>query len=500
MGEQALNALVLSSKDKKDLPTLFDAGAKLVQKFPNTENAKQTMGILINTSIKIGQYRLLAQYLEQFAQRYPGDSNASNFLLQAAHIHEGLGNYADANNDYSRVLKSGKANRSQIEEIAFAYADNAQKMGRTESAIQVLNASMNNLSSDARLRARALMGVLNLKMNRRSTAFKLSRQVTKAYRPAMGQNDPLLLDYVAQLAYSELYHSSGQYYDLKLKGNIDNAIVAKKAQMLEQLEQGYQKVMNYKSPTWALKACFRANELNREFASFLINSPAPAELGPQERQQYRELIRQKAQAYNDKADQYLKTTIEMARKWQVCDPELAGFFTPADNPTGREEGFRSVSERRASAQVGRFALQDATIGALYQQLLAQPDDTTTQLALARAYIKQGDFNQAALIAKNTLSKNDGGSSTIKAEMLNILGLAYLNEGNDPLAKESFEQAMAADRHAKAPRINLAGIYRHYGHLDKAAELMRATSPSDLQQEGVHPRIGATSNAYSMQTK
>ena len=53
MGEQALNALIISSEDQKDLPTLFDAGNKLVKTFPKASHAKNTLGILINTSIKI---------------------------------------------------------------------------------------------------------------------------------------------------------------------------------------------------------------------------------------------------------------------------------------------------------------------------------------------------------------------------------------------------------------------------------------------------------------
>ena len=111
--------------------------------------------------------------------------------------------------------------------------------------------------------------------------------------------------------------------------------------------------MAFKAPTWALKACFRANELNREFADFLLNSPVPSELNTEERQQYKTLIQQKAQAYVDKADQYLKTCVQMAHKWEICDPKLYGYFNPASNPQGREEGFKTLSGGRSSAEVSR---------------------------------------------------------------------------------------------------------------------------------------------------
>ena len=49
MGEQALHALILSSKDKQDLATLFDAGGKLVHNYPNSAMLKDTLGILIDS-------------------------------------------------------------------------------------------------------------------------------------------------------------------------------------------------------------------------------------------------------------------------------------------------------------------------------------------------------------------------------------------------------------------------------------------------------------------
>ena len=67
--------LILSSKDKNDLPTLYEAGHQLMATYPNSSQLKNTLGILIDTSIKIGQYRLLADYLEDFVQRFPKDEN-----------------------------------------------------------------------------------------------------------------------------------------------------------------------------------------------------------------------------------------------------------------------------------------------------------------------------------------------------------------------------------------------------------------------------------------
>jgi tetratricopeptide (TPR) repeat protein len=500
LGEQALNALVLSSKDKKDLPTLYDAGTKLVQQYPQSQNAKTTLGFLIDTSVKIGQYRLLADYLELYVERYPGDAHATLFVTQAAQIREGLGQYGDANRDYRRLLRQPGISVPQLENALFSCADNAQQMGNTEAALQVLEENVGRLSGEAQLRAKAQMAVLNLRADRRARAESLAREVKQAYQPAMGQKDPVLLDLVAESIYNEVYHASGRYFGLKLKGKIDDQLVAQKTEMLALFEKGYQRVIELKAPAWALKACFRAGELNREYADFLIDAPLPAELSAQERQQYQDLIKQKAQAYVDKADEYQKTCIQMAHKWEICDPRLAGYFNPAEHPQGREDAVENLSGRRTSSEIALQGLSDPALQALYQRLLQAPDDAGQQLALAKTYLEKGDFRQASLIAENSLTKARGGGKRVQADLLNLLGVTQLDCAQDPLAKETFKKALAADSDLNAARVNLAGIYRHYGHHAKADELMRGVQPTGADKEGIHPRIGAISNAYVLQTR
>ena len=258
--------------------------------------------------------------------------------------------------------------------------------------------------------------------------------------------------------------------------------------------------MAFKSPAWALRSCYRANELNREFAEFLLQSPVPGDLTADQKQQYSGLLRQKAQAYTDKADQYLKTCIELAKKWEICDPKLFGYFYPAANPQGQENAYSSLSGDRPSAEISKQALRDENLSALYRRLLNTPENHNLQLELAKAYLKHGDYRQSSLIAKSTLPKLNGSQGQLKAEMLNVLGLSHLYSGHDPLAKETFKQALDADQNQAAARINLAGLYKHYGHQDKAAELMQGASLTNIDRDGIHPQIGANYNEYGMQVR
>jgi TolA-binding protein len=500
MGEQALNALIITSEDQKDLPTLFDAGNKLVKTFPKSSHAKNTLGILINTSIKIGQMRLLADYMEQFAQRYPKDENTADFLLQAAQIREGMGEYTRANQNYQRLIAYGGMSAKQLDDVVFAMADNMQQIGNNEAVLRVLRTYQSRLSPSGKVRANASMAILSLKANRRSQAQRYSKLAKKTYQTGMGQKDRELLNLMAQISYEEVTGASGRYYKLKLSRKIDNKIVAQKAKLLQTLEEGYQKVMAFKSPAWALRSCFRANELNREFAEFLLQSPVPGDLNADQKQQYSDLLRQKAQAYTDKADQYLKTCIELAKKWEICDPKLFGYFYPAANPQGKENAYSSLSGDRPSAEISRQALRDKNLSALYRRMLNSPENHNLQLELAKAYLKHGDYRQSSLIAKSALPKLNGSQGQLKADLLNVLGLSHLYSGHDPLAKETFKQALDADKNQAAARINLAGLYSHYGHKDKAAELMQGAFMGKLDRDGIHPQIGANYNEYTMQAR
>jgi tetratricopeptide (TPR) repeat protein len=500
MGEQALNALFITSEDQNDLPTLYDAGNKLIKTFPKSAHAKNALAVLINTSVKIGQLRLVAGYMEQFAQRYPKDPNSVDFLEQSARIREGMGQYTGANRNYQRLIARGGLSPRQLDEAVFAMTGNMEQIGNKEAALRTLRTYHGRLSPQGRVRAQASMAVISLQANRRAQARKYSRTAKKAYTPGMGKKDPALHNLMARIAYEEVHGTSGRYYKLKLSGKIDNKIVAQKAKLLQTLEEGYQKVMGLQSPAWALRACYRANELNREFADFLLQSPLPGDLTAAQKQQYSALIRQKAQAYTDKADQYLKTCVEMAGKWEICDPKLFGYFYPASNPQGREDTYRSLSGDRPSAEISRQAFRENDIAMLYRRLLKSSDNHTLQLELAQAYLKHGDYRQAALIAKSALPKLNGGQKQLKADLLNLVGLTHLYSGRDALAKETFKEALKADRNLAAARINLAGLYKHYGHGDKAAQLITGAPMSNIDHDAIHPQIGANIHEYVMQVR
>jgi Tfp pilus assembly protein PilF len=272
--------------------------------------------------------------------------------------------------------------------------------------------------------------------------------------------------------------------------------VAAKKKQLEKLEKGYQRVLKYQSPPWALRACYRMAELNQEFARFLKESPIPA-LSPEQKKQYVQLLDQKVQQYSKKADQYYQTCLQLAHKWEICDPKLIGYFSGSGTFENPDRQFQNFAGVRSGAGISVQSLKDPAIKQLHDQLMTQPDDMQLYLALADGYLKKGDYRQAAMIAQNALGKGKRNQKAVIAQLYNTLGVSWLYLGEDELAKDSFKQAMQLHGANMAASINLAGLYQFYGHSNKAKRLYANTkniNTNDPSHGRIHPRAGDLYNA------
>lgn len=491
VSEQALSALIVASKDQNDLDTLFTAGTSMVAQFPQSAQAENTLNLMIDTSLQANQYRLLAEYLESFCRILPKHANSREFLYQAAQIRQGLGQYRQANANYRKLLNRRPLSAEMREAVIFAMADNDAGSGQWKTAVRTLNANYNLLSKSARVRALAQMADLYLQHGQPKAAGQYRARALKTFKRQKAGNNGQLKESMARMEYNHLKSSRRRYLKLQLKNSLDDKIVAAKNKQLATLEKSYQRVLKYQSPAWALRACYRMAEINREFARFLKKSPVPA-LNPEQKAQYVRLLGQKAQQYRDKADQYYQTGLQLARKWEICDPTLSGYFRAngaGPDPAGGVKSFAGVNR---SVEIAAQSLKDPTLIDLYHQLIRQPGDLQPFLALADSYLQKGDYRQAALVAQNALGKVNRRQPQVVSQIHNTLGVSWLYLGEDELARDAFKQAIEQDGANAAARINLAGLYRYYGHAGKAEQNYGKVTAAKTKKSingRVHPRAG-----------
>jgi cellulose synthase operon protein C len=489
LGEQALNALIASSKEKSDLPTLFDASANLVRRYPKSQRVPDTLNLMIDTSLKIGQYRLLADYLEEYANLLPEDNNTRDFLAQAGQIRDILGQGKLSSADYKRYLNRNPGDQTQREEAIFTLAQNARESGDAHAAIKMLFDHRKMLSDAGQVRADASVAVLYAQTGQYKNAASQLKKAQKKYSKAIGKSSSEARDAVAAATYATIQPLQKQYQDLQLGKKLDNGVVKKKSKLLTNLEQQYQNVINYQSPDWALKACFQMAQINDEFARFLLEAPSP-KLAPEQKKQYRTLVAQKADGYRKKADQYRQTSAALATKWEVCDPDLSAYTQVKSGSATASVG--SFSARRSDKALELETLDDQVLKPLHNELLHKPETRRIRLRLAEVYLQRGDFAQALLAAQYALQKTPKSDKKMRASCLNTIGVCRLYLGEDRLAHQEFKEAVSIDKQQVAAKINLAGLLKHYGYNAKAQSLLvgvNAPQGSDPDMGVIHPRAG-----------
>ena len=258
--------------------------------------------------------------------------------------------------------------------------------------------------------------------------------------------------------------------------------------------------MQYKSPNWALAACFDSHVINNEFSRFLQKAPMPAGLTSDQQKQYQQIIKQKAQSYDKKADTYLKTCIKQAHKWEICDPQSIKYYLITDAKNSKSGFFAKVNSSNAT---GAQFLQDQELTGLHQKLLKESKNLITLNDLSLAYLKKKDYRQTILISHKMLDQEKNIKPLLKSKVYNMIGFAYLNVQKDAMAKEMFKKALAISSNNIGAKLNLAGLLHYYGHNNKAAKLYKTVNSAAIDYDPtilLHPQAREYYNEYQKNKK
>lgn len=112
-------------------------------------------------------------------------------------------------------------------------------------------------------------------------------------------------------------------------------------------------------------------------------------------------------------------------------------------------------------------------------LLGDPENTHAFLNVAIAYMRQGLYDQAGLIAASAIEKQPKA-----AALHNIMGLVFLSQDNSRSATESFLAALAADPQNDDARLNLAALELAYGNFDSALKRFDEVLEHRSQESGI----------------
>ncbi len=489
MGAQALNALFISSKEKNDLETMQATGQNIIANYPDSNEAASVMNAMIEASIRTSQYRVLAANLEQSAKKNKGKGSSQEFLLQAAQIRQGLNQPGVANGLYRTLLSQYKVSAGMRRDLAVSMADNELLRGNQKGAIQALESQRGSVGGGFRVDIDARLASLYWDLGQKGKANSYLKQALNGFQGGQGSDIPQVRENISKLLYAGAGSQMGTFKATRLSGAIDNDVVAKKTQLFESLQSNYYSVLDFESAKWSLLACYRLYEVNQEYATFLETAPLP-DMSAEEKEQYRAIIGQKVAEYRAEADQFIETGKQLSDRLKAFDPRL-GHYEQSINASNREP--QPYAKNIQSKQISMDAFKDKALRDLHNQISRDPKDMEVMIALSKAYLKRGDLGQAGIIAQSVI---DGGSSesSVMADAFTVSGLTAISRGQDQLAREMFEKALAEESSHGAANTNLAALLAHYGYEDEARAHLNKVGNSAKTAELIHSKAKGMSLA------
>ncbi|WP_075188059.1 tetratricopeptide repeat protein [Teredinibacter haidensis] len=455
MGIQALNALFVSSEEHGDIETMHIAGQNIISRFPRTENAENALKALIDLSLTTAQYRVLADYLEQYVQQFPKSENASDFLFQAGQIRGNLKQTSLAINIYRKLLDGYRLDKEYREKVVLALITEHNANGEKESAYRVMDRYKSSINSKT---LNAVGAELSYYTNRTGSTQSYMRKARRNISQGEISND--YFEPLGRTAYGLANRSYDRFMKLKLGTEIDNSVVTEKTKLQEQLQSEYISAINFKSPRWSILSCYRLYEINSEYALFLETAPDPEGFSAEEITQYKQIIYEKSLEYKNEAVQYLNTGQELAKRIRPFDRQIALYNPDVGSTDVRNKTFLTRSKQK---QIGLESLKENRIRAVYDSLYRNPDDVDALLSLANIYKQRGDFGQAIVVAKKLLAEQLKLGRHRRAEVYALMGVVYIHFGEDVLASEALQKSLDIDSANYSAAVNLAGLYYHYGY-------------------------------------
>ena len=111
-----------------------------------------------------------------------------------------------------------------------------------------------------------------------------------------------------------LYH---QYMELMITDAKPKTLLKqlkKKSELLKQLENAYQKVIEYKEPVFVVSSMYKLGCAYDNYADMLIKTPIPAGLTPEQAEIYVQALIEKSVPFRQKAYQLYKATVKKAKE------------------------------------------------------------------------------------------------------------------------------------------------------------------------------------------
>ena len=345
------NAAVNYDKGGK-LDKAIETRRYLIANFPKSPLVPDTLYNIAESYERVADFAQAATELENFAQKYGQDKRTPDALNNAGVYRRTLRQFPKAEEDFNTFMKLGAGN-TLAPKVAFSLCEMDEEHNATSRAADCYFDYFRHYGSkddEQRLLSQFRRGLIF----RDKTHYRKGEEEALGYfrkefgrMSAKGVKMPLANDAMASLAFAEAEQNFNEFKKMNLKINVknlaDTKVFAKSFKdkgdkSLQARKQFEQVVVTYKVAEYALASLFYIGEIYRDIVRALIETPVPNGLTNDQKQLYKEALKEKTLPIEDQAVEAYRNCVKRANelgiynRWSVKALDRLHEYRPDEFP------------------------------------------------------------------------------------------------------------------------------------------------------------------------
>ncbi len=432
IGEKALYGAFTAAREKRELVSQRELGAKLVADYPKSQYLSDVLLTLGRHAAEAAAFSEAATWYEQVGQKLAGDVAGLDGYLSAARLRLAMGEYKEAARTLEAASESAGASKAEVlvllAEARMKQKDYAAARRAAESAL-----ALDKLSTGAA----AIIAEVQATTAPKDPPDRLIAILTAAIQGPNGQTEEAAkgLWYLGEVLYRG-------YKDLPADK------VEEKVGGLQNLEGIYTQAASLGYAEWAVASLWKLGLAYGHLADVVDATPAPAGLSAAEVKAFQAAVKEQVAPLRARADEAFKVCLSRAEQLEVFSAavvgcrnrtEAAALPVPAPGTPGRSGAVEDLRKK------------------VEETLTAESLE-----ALGLAYLEARQYGLAQLTFGRAAELED-----TRASAHNALGWALLNQGDAMSARAAYAKALESDPTYGKARLNLAALKCRFGDLEGA---------------------------------
>jgi len=335
------------------LKPAVDTYLSVVKKYPKSDSAPLAMFVIGQLYENQTQYETACEYFLKMEQ-FKDDANAPDALKNAALIYEALNRPDDAVTAWRKYVKLFADKKDKVTDIPLVELHIGQileEKGDSKKAMDEYAAYAKKYGRGPQVvEAASRLGMLLMKEDK----AKNKARILASFKEAMDKYNGLRPDeigaeptfFAAQAAFMSTEYKFDEFQAIKMdcKSNYElKNRLKKKADLHQELEKTYEKILDYQALQWNAACLFRTGLIYYDFARMLLDAPIPEELDEDQADEYRLTLEGFAGPIEEKSLASLEYALKLAHEkgtyneWSKRSAEYAAKVNPDTYPLAKED-------------------------------------------------------------------------------------------------------------------------------------------------------------------